>query len=621
MCGIAGIISTNQINFSSLKSMSDKISHRGPDDEGFLIFGNTDTLNASKLEHLPKNTNVNIGLAHRRLSIHDLSEKGHQPMTYLEKYKIVFNGEIYNYLELKTELQNLGYSFYSDTDTEVIMAAYDAWGSDCLNRFNGMWAFVLINIQTQKIFISRDRFGIKPLFYFKDKNNFIFASEIKSIFESGIATKELNLAYCKEYLKVGPREWTKDCIFKNIYRFDCASFYDGSFEDILQNSFELNKYWKLEVDGRYEKFDEQNLNEYSKKYLELFNDAIKLRLMADVKVSSSLSGGLDSSSIVYTINKQLHGDNLASKQEVFSSVYSNINSLHCDETSYINLICNKLDIKSNKIEPDANGILSEYIKLIHHFDTPPVNSIMSSWHTYKLEKANDITVTLDGQGADEDLAGYEYYFFTHFFNLPYSDIFKELFLCSGKNKSYAIKGAIFKIINTFFGLNTCKKILAKLGKDDSFLMSLNAKLSQDMQEELINNFHIDDLASMAHSVEARMPFMDYRLVEFMAKVPATYKLHNGWSKFIGRFAFNKLLPDEIAWRKDKMGWAIPEDFWFKDLHKNWAIEQIQNSTILKILEFDTKSLVQNFDNVSVSKIMLPLNLAIWYDYHFGGKEF
>lgn len=620
MCGIAGIISKDKIDCSALKRMSDKISHRGPDDEGFFVYGEAVSIPSSgKLEVLKSTSLTNVGLAHRRLSIHDLSDAGHQPMGYMDRYKIVFNGEIYNFLELKDELLLLGYVFNSHTDTEVIMAAYDAWGVGCLSRFNGMWAFMLVDVKLQKLFVSRDRFGVKPLYYYADDENFIFASEIKSIFESGAVKQSLNIGYCLEYLKSGSREWLKECAFENIYRFDFGHYYEGGFDGLFSGNLALNRYWNLNVDTRIEKYSETKLLEYVTKYRGLFSDAVRLRLRADVKVSSSLSGGLDSSSVVKEINTQLKENGSGDKQEVFSSVYVSENTKHCDESVFIDKTCALLAVKSNKIEPDGTGILKEYVKLISHFDTPPMNSVMSSWHTYKLEKEHGITVTLDGQGADEGMAGYGYYFFTHFFNLPYKTLFQELSLCSGENFKYALKGTVFKIIKSVFGLGVCKKVLIALGKDESFLLPLNEKMALDIKEELVGNFHIDDLASMANSIEVRMPFMDYRLIEFLCGVPAVYKIHAGWSKFLGRRAFDGLLPDDIVWRKDKMGWPIPEDYWFKGLHKDWVIDKIKNSKILKLLGYDTMSLVKNFEKTKTAKIMLALNLTVWHELHFEGR--
>jgi asparagine synthase (glutamine-hydrolysing) len=617
MCGIAGVISKQPIDATALKSMGDSMAHRGPDDERFFVCGEvTDTFESEKLEISKLGSAVNIGLAHRRLSIHDLSSLGHQPMGYMDRYKIVFNGEIYNYLELKDELLSLGYGFSSDTDTEVILAAYDAWGAACLNRFNGMWAFVIFDTKLQKILISRDRFGIKPLFFYTDNDRFIFASEVKAIFASGLVEKALNLSYCAKYLVDGGYEWLKECAFEGIYRFDFAHYYEGSLEALLDGSFELKRFWELSVDTSGEEYDEAKAKEYISRYQELFSDAVRLRLMADVSVSSSLSGGLDSSSIVCEINKQLRSSGKQEAQEVFSCVYRSENTEHCDESAFIDMTSEKLGIKSNKIEPDGQNILNEYMGLLSHFDTPPISSFLSTWHTYKLEKDSGITVTLDGQGADETMAGYGYYFFTHFFHLSYKNILRDIFLCKGKNFKYAVKGAVFKMVNTLFGLDTCKRLLAKLGKSDSFLMPLNEKMAMDLKEELVGNLHIGDHASMAYSVEVRMPFMDYRLVEFLLSIPAAYKIHDGWSKFLGRSAFDGLLPDEVVWRKDKMGWPIPEDFWFRKLHRQWTIEKIENSRILTLLNFDKQAFLNGFDSIRISKVMLVLNLAVWYEIHF-----
>lgn len=577
MCGITGFFQKNKnIEFKTIKRMNDKIVHRGPDDEGYLIVGEYDgSIANEKVKFI--NSNINFAFGHRRLSIQDLSSAGHQPMSYKDRYWIVYNGEIYNFLELKNELIALNYTFANHTDTEVIMAAYDAWGVDCLNKFNGMWAFVLFDTQTEKIFISRDRFGIKPLYYYQDDENFVFASEIKSILEHPIVQTNPNEKYLDDYIQNGPKEYLKETAFKDIYRFDFASYFLGSFED-LTGSFKSTKFWTIKPNLSTERFDEQKAKEYAKQYYELLEDAVRLRLRADVKVGSALSGGLDSSSIVYLVNKILKEQGKEELQETFSSVYHTPGTEHCDESIYINEIAKELNVKSNQIEPLEKDVPQEHEKVIYMMENPPETTLMSSWHTFKLVAQSNVKVTLDGQGADEQLGGYFPYIRYYLSSLSFFDLLSETkaILKMPVSKKIVFVGFMLGLLRNTFGSKFSTWIVQTVLKKQ-FSFNLNQKLAEDIQKSLATLIHYADHTSMAFSIESRMPFMDYRMVEFLASVPASYKMHHGWTKYIARVAFDGKLPDSVTWRKDKMGWLLPEDFWFRGNLRMWFINQFSDS--------------------------------------------
>jgi asparagine synthase (glutamine-hydrolysing) len=618
MCGIVGIISKNKIDRESIKDVIEKMTnsliHRGPDGFGYY-FGE------------------NFVFGHRRLAILDLSEAGQQPMEYMTRYVITYNGEIYNYLELREELEKNGYSFKSRTDTEVIMASYDFWGVECLKRFNGMWAFVIYDKQRKKFFISRDRFGKKPLYYYKDDDIFIFASEIKAILAHPKVRIQVkpNLKFLDSYLKYGCREYVKETAFEGIYRFDFSHYFEGSTEDLFRN-FKLTKYWEIKPNLSREKFDEKKAEEYAKKYYELLEDAVRIRLRADVKVGSALSGGLDSSSVVYIINKLLKEQGKEELQETFSSVYKSKGTQHCDESYFIDLLAERFSIKSNQIEPKEEDIPQEIEKMIWHLENPPQNSLMSSWHTYKLISTTDVKVTLNGQGADEQLAGYNFYIIYYLSSLSFLELIKETLAFIMKMPSprvylivligfllglykivfgEKILKSTIKMLNSvisIFGENSLKANFEGIfGRD--FEPNLNKKLTDDVMSNLVTLLHYDDHTSMAFSIESRLPFMDYRLVEFLASVPACYKIHNGWTKYLARLAFSGKLPDEIVWRKDKMGWPIPEKKWFEGKLKSWFYSKINNCKISENLNF--KGYPKSF-----SKKVRKLILSIWYEKFF-----
>lgn len=581
MCGFVGIIIKKNENQKcayyfnlkrEIKMMNNLIAHRGPDDEGYY-FGET------------------FVFGHRRLAILDLTESGHQPMEYKGKngeYVIVYNGEIYNYLELRNELIKEGYQFKSNTDTEVILASYDKWGIDCLNKFNGMWAFVIYNKENKKFFISRDRFGIKPLYYYLDDDVFIFASEIKAILVHPKVNSKPNLSYIKDYIKSGPKEYIKETAFTNIFRFDFASFFEGTKEEIFTD-FKERKFWKLRVNLSDEPFNEEKAKEYAKRYYELLKDAVRIRLRSDVKIGSALSGGLDSSSIVYLINEILKEQGKEELQETFSSVYRTKGTEYCDESFFINTLAKKLNVKSNQIESREKDVPRELKKVVYYCDNMPEGTCMSGWHTFKKAQECGVKVTLDGQGADEQLGGYLLYLSVYFSKLSLKELIKEIkaFKTVPDSKKYIVIGIMLNILIKIFGENNTKKLIKYVSKilnknSVNFLeFNLNKKLINDTISNLITLIHYSDRVSMAHSVESRMPFMDYKLVEFLATIPYKYKIHNGWTKYLARLAFDKKLPDEIVWRKDKMGWPIPHDHWFRGNLKNWLISIVKNNSFIK----------------------------------------
>jgi len=591
MCGIVGIISKTRIEKKSIKDIIEKMNntliHRGPDGEGYY-YGD------------------NFVFAHRRLAIVDLSDAGKQPMEYINRYIITYNGEIYNYIELRKELETHGYKFKSHTDTEVIMASYDFWGIECLNKFNGMWAFVIYDKEKEKFFISRDRFGKKPLYYYKDDEIFIFSSEIKAILAHPKVETKPNFAFLKSYLKLGCREYLKETAFENIYRFDFAHYFEGSIEEIFHD-FKLNRFWDIKPNLSKEKFDPRKAKEYAEKYYNLLEDAVRIRLRADVKIGSALSGGLDSSSVVYIINKLLKEQKKEELQETFSSVYKSEGTEYCDESQFINTLAQKLNVKSNQIEPKEEEIPNEIEKMIWHLENPQRNSLMSSWHTYKLISSTDVKVVLNGQGADEQLAGYLPYITYYLSSLSLTDLIKESLsiLKLEGSRRFVLVGFLIGLYRIVFGDKILNFTLKKILKKD-FESDLNKKLVEDIKTSLVTLLHYDDHTSMAYSIESRLPFMDYRVIEFLASVPACYKIHNGWTKYLARLAFDGKLPDDIVWRRDKMGWPIPEKTWFEGELKRWFYDKINSCKICKMLR--VSEIPKRFNE----KVRM-LILSVWED--------
>jgi asparagine synthase (glutamine-hydrolysing) len=627
MCGIFGFFNNDSLDPCRAAAMSEILRHRGPDDEGFVAFrvdGGTDWL---KGKETPLNIAAKLGitadisqaslanqytaiLGHRRLSILDLSERGHQPMRYQDKYWIVFNGEIYNYIELREELVQAGYAFNSNSDTEVILAAYDKWGVECLSKFNGMWAFVLVDSVRDRVFLARDRFGVKPLYYHQAPGVFVFASEPKAIFESGVVGRQPNLAYLDAFLQTGPDESSEVTAFEHIVRIEPSHYIFCKAEDLKNGNFVQQQYWRLSPNLSREAFDPTKAKQLAGQYFDLLEDSVRVRLRSDVSVGSALSGGLDSSSIVYLVNK-IHSElGLIDKQQTFSCVYSKPEEKHCDESVYIDDLATKLNVKSHKIEPKWEDVPSEHDQVTWAMDTPCANSSMSGWHTYKLIQKNKIKVTLEGQGADEQLGGYLGYIYIHLASLSLPELLKEApsFLNVPGALKHVVAGVVFNLLIKLGCYRVANGLHRRITRSKRDLdRCLNERLVQDSMTGLVNLVHYGDRVSMAHSTESRMPFLDYRLAEFLATVPACYKMHDGWTKYLARLAFDGLLPDEICWRKDKMGWPVPEKLWMGGPLKSWFKKSLQDSRLVERARANRAEI--DADNLPIS--FYYLNLAAW----------
>lgn len=608
--------------------MSDVLRHRGPDDEGFLLIGEngtvtpaggTDTAEAAWTSSTGFEPRVQLGdatqeslplhmLGHRRLAIQDLSPLGHQPMSYRGRYWVVYNGEIYNHIELRKELQALGHSFVSHSDTEVLLAAYEQWGVECLQRFNGMWSFVLYDVKLREVFIARDRFGVKPFYYSIAGGVFVFASEPKAILCYPTVSAKPNFPYLCEYVVKGPAEHLHETAFAGIYRLENASYIQCSIDDLVAGRFERKKFWTLTPNLSRERFDASKASELADRYRALLEDAVRVRMRADVKIGSALSGGLDSSSIVFLVNKVLRETGQVARQETFSCVYKAPGTEDCDEGMYIDLLADALHVRSNQIEPREQEIPAEYLKMIQAMDTPPENTCMSGWHTFKKVAQTPVRVTLDGQGADEQLAGYLGYIHTYLAGVSLAELWSEgsAFLRVPGSAKHVVAGVLFNLMART-GLRSMADRLCRRLTGRPLETDLNARLVEDSITSMLTLIHYSDRVSMAHSIESRMPFLDYRLAEFLAEVPACYKMHNGWTKYLARLAFDAYLPESVCWRKDKMGWPIPERHWFSGGLRQWYCSVVEHSALLRKSDF--AALDKQPQNAPGS--LKALNIAAW----------
>ena len=586
MCGIAGIVSSNpsEISADRLKRMTDVIAHRGPDGEGQW------TSNDGR-----------VGLGHRRLSIIDLSAAGTQPMHYLNRYSITFNGEIYNYVELKELCIKQGYQFHTHTDTEVIMALYDWKKEECLQYFDGMFAFALYDATEQQVFAARDRFGEKPFYYHHVPGElFAFASEMKALWAGGTG-RDLNRRMLYNYLAFkyvdNPADYS-ETFFKNIKRLPHSHYITISTVTLTCT---VKRYWDIDPS----RIDHSiTMEKAAERFRELFYTSVSRRLRSDVPVGSSLSGGLDSSAVVAVIDDL--NKSKAVKQSTFSAVFPGFEK---DESKYIHMLLDNLNVDPHYTSPDADTMLQELGRCFYHQEEPFGSaSILAQYEVLKLAKQNNVTVLLDGQGADELLAGY-HPFYQSFFKelkrtnpvllsaetaayrqlhgnsainpLPAKDLryYARKFSGPAKDQLKKVHGIYKQITNPYFSREFYHAYRGEQFIFPRVATTLNEALYNSVNEGMTQLLRYADRNSMAHSREVRLPFLYHELVEFLFSLPAEFKIHDGWTKYIQRRAFENMLPAEITWRKDKIGYEPPQKKWMEKAEVKERIQEVRKELV------------------------------------------
>ena len=594
MCGISVCISKNHINRAKFDAMTDIVSHRGPDDRG-VYYDN------------------NIAMGHRRLSIIDLSMDGHQPFEKIDGFVLVFNGEIYNYIEIRKELVDRGYVFKTKTDTEVIIHAYREWGYDCVNYFNGMWAFSLYDKNNKIVFCSRDRFGVKPFYYMNSEGYFLIASEIKQFFEM-IEEKPLSdNDRLMRYIIRGETCAPPNTLFKNVFQLEPG--YNLVY-DICNFTYKKKEYFDFDR-IKDSKVDYKNA---CKIFKSNFISSVKLRLRSDVPVGYFLSGGLDSSSIVCVADKLQKNKNDIEKnlQHTISSCYRD--KIY-DEQEYIDIVAKTTDVHVHKVFPDDSDFWHEINQVIWHMDEPVFSaSGLSQWSVCKAAKKERLKVVLDGQGSDEQLAGYE-----DFYKVLLVDLLKKFkikrIVCELKgyleNGNHSKKDALNLVVSSvkellippffdktlkrvyyefFTDLPFDKKQLRKALKNVNIYPSRNGKqfIKSYMKDELVNILQNLDRKTMAFSIEARDPFLDYRLVEKLYAMPFSYKIRNGWTKSILRDGLSGIIPIEIERRKTKLAFVAPIEKWINE-NKTFFYKELEMALDNLNIIIDSKKVLKWYE--------------------------
>lgn len=614
MCGIAGIILKKSNNIpvaERLLDLSRLLKHRGPDGEGFILarrdhcvpyyhtfhpqdFADVPYQPKEKLP-VPVNTDgLQLAFVHRRLSIIELSEKGRQPMCDPDsRFWITYNGELYNYVELREELHALGCHFVSESDTEVILQAYKYWGTACVERFNGMWSFCLYDIQNKLCFASRDRLGVKPFYYTTSEVHFAFASEQKALVKSGLCRPGVHAEALQQYLVNSRLEYASQNFFEHIQELPPGHNLVYHLQD---HRFEVCRYFalKAEEDPEIEQLSEKLLIE---RIREVLLRAIRLRLRSDVEVGTCLSGGIDSSAIAGAIahmtRRPLH---------CFTAVFpgSKVN-----EESFADLAAKKAGGIQHKISPEPEGFLRELDELIYAQDVPIWDTSTYAQHlVMKLASQNGIKVVLDGQGADELFAGYHHHFLAqwrqYFLNGQFLEGLKAM-----QQSAVSINHPF-----NFYLKETLKKTyhpgrsqLAELFTADFFrstvyrsvnqvFPTLNEQLIHDTGEARLKSFlKCEDRCGMWHSVESRVPFSDDpELIRLMFSFNGNRKIRNGRSKYLLREALKDLLPAAIYERTDKKGFDTPSEEWLQKLLPQMLSEIRENKleAIVKLQALQAK---------------------------------
>ena len=557
--------------------MTGALAHRGPDGEG-----------------LWQNETGNVLLGHRRLSIIDLSDSGRQPMHYQDRYTIIHNGEIYNYIELKEELQKKGYAFHSQTDTEVITAAYDCWKDDCVNHFDGMFAFAIWDEKNRVLFAARDRFGEKPFFYFFNGQDFLFASEMKALWAAGVA-KIPNQKMLFNFITIGyvdnPAR-PEETFYENIYKLPpaCRLKYSG-----IYLNYSVVQYWDIDLTAKQKNSSDADVIE---QFIHLFSQSVKKRLRSDVPVGSSLSGGLDSSSIA-AISYEMQ--NSLQSHKCFTASFADFEK---DETVFSKQVAGKFNLEQYTTAIAGNELLEDWETLCYHQEEPFGSaSIFAQYKVFELARHHDVKVLLDGQGADETLAGYHKYYKWY-----WQELFRKRKLYKNKeldaahaigiNENFDYKNMIAAYFPVFASVVMERQYLLKairqedLNKEFVQLQSKEAYYTPpehfDLNGVLYFNTCIHGLEellryadrnAMAHGREVRLPFLSHELVEFIFSLPSHFKIRHGWTKWLLREAMKNKLPAPIVWRKDKIGFEPPQKRWLEQPAMQDAIQEAKRKLV------------------------------------------
>ncbi len=619
MCGIAGYKSRGRVCRTTLEAMARSIAHRGPDGEGFCY-----------------SDDGTLGLAHRRLAVIDPGH-GTQPMQSRGgEAAVTFNGTIYNYLELRRELIGRGHPIASYSDTEVLLYAYLEWGERCLERFNGMFAFVIHDRRNRTLFGARDRFGEKPLYYRHDGESFVFASEAKAILASGCVRPEAETDSLREYVtfQYCPAERS---MFKNIMKLKPAHCF---VLDERSMKLKVREYWDLDY-GRGGETREEAY--YVDRLRALVDDAVALRLRADVPVGSTLSGGIDSSAVAAVASLKIGGD---FPFETFTGRFAE--GPEYDETVYAKAVAGQIAGRYNEITVGAETFVRDMEKIVYHMDEPQGGPGVFPQYRVAAAAGRKVKVLLSGQGGDELFLGYTRYLVAYYEKMlrrtirngsgyyreilnamtpnlgqlrGYEPMMRDFFaggLFDGDARSYfrlvdrtAANRGLF-VPGMAGGEALFARFEAVFSRHDASIVD---KMSYyDLKTFLPSLLHVEDRVSMAHGVESRAPFLDHRIAEFLAGVPAHIRFRDGLTKYLPKRVFRNIVPDAVLDRTDKKGFPTPANLWFRTVLREWVNDLLSDRRTLERGLYDRRRLAELVDGSGTFGRSLwgVISLELWF---------
>ena len=639
MCGVAAVFDRQggRVDVSALKKMTWAIRHRGPNDEGHILF-NTATEAKSALDpSRPEGraAHWDLGLGNRRLSILDLSPAAHQPMGSADgKIWLTYNGEIYNYVELRDELRARGHVFSTTSDTEVVLRAYEEYGADCVQRFNGMWAFILWDGNAQVLFCSRDRFGEKPLYFFSSESVVVLASEIKAVLEYPGVTKAPNYSTVFDYAATGYgfTDTSDQTFFEGIRQLPA-----GHSMFVSRSDIKVRRYWQLaETRSPRAARDEEDIEQFGS----LFRESVKLRLRSDVPIGFCLSGGLDSSSAVCMAATML--DNVTT----FSSCAEDA---RFDEREFMEPVVEKTGATAHFLFPDPGRLFDLLPKMIAHQDEPWTSmTMLAHWMLMERARSSGVTVLLNGHGGDETTAGY----YPHLTSFQ-TDLLKQLRLVAFVRELRAARavhgvsvasslGRVGRLLASRplgavrDGLGLRRRHFPRLDPDFAKRHETVARPSRSRSSSYLTNelmagaevspipawLRYEDRNSMAFSVETRQPFLDHRLVEFLFSIPSDLKIRAGVNKYILRRALQSELPEAVSSRISKLGFTTSAQVWFQEELRDPIGELLASRSFKDRGVFDVRQIQQDFKAHCEGRanktfaIWSCVNLELWFQHFF-----
>jgi len=597
MCGIAGVYHFDEkpLDLHKLNQFSDILKHRGPDDKGFLTYdtNNKSLVRSRNAENLPQG---NLGLMHRRLSIMDLEETGWQPMMSSdETIAVVYNGEIYNFVEIAEQLKAKGHHFSSTGDTAVLIAAYREWGIECVSHFIGMFAFTLLDLRENRLFCARDCFGMKPFYYTCNENLFAFASEQKALLETGYASKQVNKKLLHDYIAYGMQEGGFNSFYRNIHQLPPAHYLTVALDKSGPEAVNVKRYWNLQIKG-----DSTDSYEIAAQNLrKIFLQSVSIHMRSDVPIAANLSGGIDSSSIVMGM-REVQKKGLDLHTISYIADYDRVS-----EEKWIDIVNTQSSATPHKVKPKATDLANELDRLIYLQDEPfGSTSPYAQYKVFEHINHEGLKVVLDGQGADELLAGYGSFMYSRLHSLIANKDYKKAFelfrnaklpirqlriFMRGQHTLKRIKNGVHALLplpKHNLSQQVIQQDWASTINDDYFA----PKSSYDPQRTLLHTLHdkltitglphllrVADRNSMHFSVESRLPFLTPNIAEFIFTLPEEYIIdQTAMTKSVFRKAMKGITPQQVLDRRDKIGFSTPEKEWLLSLEE-WFMDIFNSS--------------------------------------------